>query len=227
MASIGGSTMLLDSHHEDIREELEELRALSVQLQRRIGDLESKLEYRGPAGTLAPDTRLHKGRCSPCSASTRTGVEDDLEIVDEPQVTSSGARTEKRRKKKGHLEDEGVRECELRMVRGLNGHVISGKRLVWAKRVVYGCFNHDPAFRSYIEASPNQWDFSVRDGHSGKRRALTSYDTVNDAIQGVAEPVIIAQQICTIDERSCPRNAVNTADGDVLALRVRDGMLLD
>ncbi|KAF4721834.1 hypothetical protein FOZ62_000963 [Perkinsus olseni] len=127
--------------------------------------------------------------------------------------------------------DEGVRKCELIMVQGVDAHVVSRIALVWVRKSVFGCFHDCQVFKELIEADPNCWEFSARDGKDGERREVGSRERVIEVIRDFKSPVIIAREICTIEDsecESCEGEREPVADGGLTQEPgVQDWMLLD
>lgn len=121
--------------------------------------------------------------------------------------------------------------CEMMMVHGADARVISRTTLVWLRKSVFGCFQDCGIFRVHIDAHPNSWEFSVRDGRDGERKEVHSRDRVIEVIKELERPVLVAREVCTIEDSECesaqeavvsPTNAITSAMDDV-----QDWMMLD
>ncbi|KAF4694809.1 hypothetical protein FOZ60_006963 [Perkinsus olseni] len=117
------------------------------------------------------------------------------------------------------------------MVQGVDAHVVSRTALVWVRKSVFGCFLDCQIFKELIEADPDSWEFSARDGKDGERREVDSRERVIEVIRDFKSPVIIAREICTIEDsesESCEGEREPAADGGLTQEPgVQDWMLLD
>ncbi|KAF4741881.1 hypothetical protein FOZ62_005145 [Perkinsus olseni] len=117
------------------------------------------------------------------------------------------------------------------MVQGVDAHVVSRTALVWLRKSVFGCFLDCQIFKEFIEVDPNSWEFSARDGKDVERTEVGSRERVIEVIGDFKSPVIIAREICTIEDsecESCEGEREPVADGGLIQEPgVQDWMLLD
>ncbi|KAF4681806.1 hypothetical protein FOZ60_011542 [Perkinsus olseni] len=232
----------------DLQRQVEELKALTIHLKCRVEALEAgqphDTDYICPkcrTVSVGPSTpqqgKRARERISSGSASTRSSPRASADASpcaqDSPVVGDTPATpiARKRRRRRPDLKDEGVRKCELIMVQGVDAHVVSRIALVWVRKSVFGCFHDCQVFKELIEADPNCWEFSARDGKDGERREVGSRERVIEVIRDFKSPVIIAREICTIEDsecESCEGEREPVADGGLTQEPgVQDWMLLD